>query len=86
MIGKLHSHSVCRCLYVFLMALVLIVIGGILTAFLYPRSIVINVLSVNPATLPNITSWYIEETNNNDNMSVLLGVEVTSKDLRKNKL
>lgn len=59
------------------MALVLIVMGGVLTAFLYPRSIVINVASLNPSTLPNITSWYFDgETFSDDNMSVLLGVEV----------
>ena len=57
------------------MALVLTVIGGILTAFLYPRSIVIDVLSISPATLPNVTSWYVEGSNN-DSMSVHLGVEV----------
>ena len=59
------------------MALVLIVMGGVLTAFLYPRSIVITVSSLNPSTQPNITSWYLdEETFSDDNMSVLLGVEV----------
>ena len=39
--------SVYRFLYVSLMALVLIVTGAVLTAFLYPRSVVVQVVLIN---------------------------------------
>ena len=64
--------------YVFLMAvvlLVLIVMGGVLTAFLYPRSIVVSVLALNPAPLHNTTSWSLQDSSD-DNLTVSLGVEV----------
>lgn len=60
------------------MALLLIVIGGVLTAFLYPRSVIIRILSINGTEVHNISAWTEEDVANNS-FSVLLGVEVKYK-------
>ena len=59
-----------------LMALLIVtgVTGGILTAFLYPRSVVVEVLSINSTNIVN--SSYIS-MQDNQSYDVLLGVEVS---------
>ncbi len=37
----------CRCLYVVLVASLLVVSGGVIAAFLYPRSVTVDILLLN---------------------------------------
>jgi len=55
-----------------LMAILLMVVGGVLTAFLYPRSVVVDVLFINTTKINNDSSIN-QSTLHYD---VLLGVKV----------
>lgn len=65
------------CLYVSLMALLLIVIGGVVTAFMYPRSVIVSVADLHTMKFKNdVPLKFLSEPNNKSD--VLLQVEVST--------
>lgn len=58
------------CLYVSLMALLLILTGGVLTAFLYPRLVLVQVVSSTNATISGNDSYWIIENNQTYDMTL----------------
>ena len=60
-----------------LMALLLVVTAGVLTGFLYPRSVVVKVVSLNST---KINSSYWRSPPVNQSYDVLLGIEASKFD------
>lgn len=60
------------------MALLLILTGGVLTAFLYPRLVLVQVVSSTNATISGNDSYWIIENNQTYDMTLEIEVSVLS--------
>lgn len=60
------------------MALLLIAAAGVLTAFLYPRSVAVFIVNINATNSTNDTTYCSNYPPNNSSYDVVLGVQVSS--------
>ncbi len=64
-------------MYLSIVGAILLVIGGILTAFMFPRSVTISVVSVNVSkTHNNSDFWITQYRKSNSSLNAILEVEV----------
>lgn len=69
-------HTLCSCLYVTLMALLLLVIGGLLIAFMFPRSVEVSIERMNTTN-----DWVNLHLANASDQLAILEMQVTMTSL-----
>ena len=65
------------------MATLLILTSGLLTAFLYPRTVTVQVIGSNATKLGNDSFWNFE---NNQTYDVMLGIEASLSAVREDRV
>ena len=72
----MHISSVLHsCLYVILVSLLLLVIGGLLTAFLFPRNVEVSIVQMN-----STNDWVNLQHSNDSEQLAILEIQVRITD------